>query len=157
MSLTDAQIFWDLARPFPVSEVEWRVGATTKAKDKCIALAYVDARTVQRRLDEVLGPFGWETYTQTPHLCTITVHLPDGRSLSRTDAAGDTQVEAEKGAFSTAFKRAAAQFGVGRYLYSLPNKWVPMRSPYDFDKPELPAWATPDGFARARPRPEGEQ
>lgn len=152
---TDTQLFWDLSLPFPASQIEWRVGATTKDKDRCIALAYVDARTVQRRLDEVLGPFMWETHTQTPHLCSITIHLPDGRSITRTDAAGDTQVEAEKGAFSTAFKRAAAQFGVGRYLYSLPNTWVAYRSAYDFDKPELPSWATPEGYMKLRPRPEG--
>ena len=154
--MTDAQLFWDLSVPFPEHQIEWRVGATTKNKDKCIALAYVDARTVQRRLDDCFGPFGWETHTGSPHICTLMVHLPDGRTITRTDVAGDTQVDAEKGAFSTAFKRAAAQLGVGRYLYNLPNVWVPYRSAYDFDKPELPAWATPAGFIKARPRPTGE-
>jgi hypothetical protein len=32
-----------------------------------------------------------------------------------------------KSAFSDAFKRVAVKFGVGRYLYELPKKWVPLK------------------------------
>ncbi len=157
----NAQIAWDLAVPFPVNRISWRPGSTNKRAqeskgmkaDKCIALAYLDARDVARRLEAVLGPFGWETSSPDPHVCVLTIHLPDGTSVTRTNRAGDTDVEAEKGAYSTAFKRAASDFGVGRYLYELPNVWVGFRSNYDFDKPNMPDWATPEGYAAKRPRP----
>jgi len=42
----------------------------------------------------------------------------------KADGAGDTDVEAEKGAISDAFKRAAVKWGVGRYLYDLDSPWV---------------------------------
>lgn len=155
------QIYWELAKPFPVNRLSWRPGSTNKraqeAKglkaDKCIALAYIDARDVMRRLESVLGPFGWETESPDPHVCRLSLHLPDGRIVTRTNRAGDTEIDAEKGAYSTAFKRAAADFGVGRYLYELPNKWVGFRSNYDFDIPQLPKWATPEGFEEKRPKP----
>ena len=35
-----------------------------------------------------------------------------------------TQFEADKGAMSDAFKRAAVRGGVGRYLYSMGDQWV---------------------------------
>jgi hypothetical protein len=42
----------------------------------------------------------------------------------KSDGAGDSDVEAEKGAVSDAFKRAAVKWGVGRYLYDLDSPWV---------------------------------
>jgi hypothetical protein len=48
----------------------------------------------------------------------------DAEWLWKADGAGDTDVEAEKGALSDAFKRAAVRWGVGRYLYGLPSPWV---------------------------------
>ena len=48
-----------LAKPFDVDKVHWRVGAMTKDKTSCIALAYVDARDVMQRLDEVVGRGSW--------------------------------------------------------------------------------------------------
>jgi hypothetical protein len=46
------------------------------------------------------------------------VHRPFG------NGAGDSDVEAEKGAISDAFKRAAVKWGIGRYLYDLDSPWV---------------------------------
>ncbi len=37
-------------------------------------------------------------------------------------------MEAEKGAFSDAFKRAAVLWGIGQYLYELPNVWTPIEA-----------------------------
>src|SRR5690625_2037857 len=44
-----------LAAPFDPARIHWRVGATTKDKSKGIALAYINARDVMRRLDQVMG------------------------------------------------------------------------------------------------------
>ena len=48
----------------------------------------------------------------------------DGGWVAKADGAGDTAHEAEKGGISDAFKRAAVQWGVGRYLYRLESPWV---------------------------------
>ena len=49
----------DLSGPFPATDISWRVGATSGDKTKGIALAYIDARDVMRRLDAVCGPAGF--------------------------------------------------------------------------------------------------
>ena len=48
-------IYDELKAPFPGDKIHWRVGARTKDKSKGIPLAYIDARDVMERLDEVLG------------------------------------------------------------------------------------------------------
>jgi hypothetical protein len=42
----------------------------------------------------------------------------------KSDGAGATDVEGEKGMLSDALKRAAVRWGVGRYLYDLKSPWV---------------------------------
>lgn len=129
-------IFARLAAPFPPDRVSWRVGATNKDKTKGMALAYIDARDVMERLDEVVGPGCWQN--DYPHangktVCRIGILLARGVTLGsdywdgwvwKADGAGDTDHEAEKGALSDAFKRAAVRWGIGRYLYDLDSPWV---------------------------------
>ena len=141
-------IYNQLKRPFDPSLISWRVGATNKEKTKGIALAYIDARDVMNRLDEVFG-MGWQckySHAENKTICEISV-IVDGVWITRAGGAGDTDVEAEKGAISDAFKRAAVLFGIGRYLYELPNVWVPIDEYKKLKShPQLPAWATPEGF-----------
>ena len=144
MSIADA-----LKRPFPPKSIHWRAGARTADKSKGIALAYLDARDVMHRLDEVV-PMKWQDryshVTQKGVICEIGIKVED-EWLWRANGAGDTQVEAEKGAMSDAFKRAAVMWGIGRYLYFLPNVWVPLESGKKLLKtPDLPEWATPEGY-----------
>lgn len=138
-----------LKRPFPVSQISWRVGATSRDKTKGIALAYIDARDVMRRFDEVFG-LQWQcrySHAEAKTICDIGV-MVEGQWIWRAGGAGDTDIEAEKGAISDAFKRAAVLFGVGRYLYELPNVWTPLAEGGKklAETPKLPAWATPEGF-----------
>lgn len=120
-------IFERLAAPFPPARISWRVGSTNKDKTKGMALAYIDARDVMNRLDEVIGPTNWQA--RYPHagaktVCEIDIWV-DGRGwVTKADGAGDTDVEAQKGSLSDAFKRAAVRWGVGRYLYDLASPWV---------------------------------
>lgn len=149
-----------LKEPFLSSRIHWRVGATTKDKKKGIALAYIDARDVMNRLDSVCDDWSDSYQTEPPRsvrkkdysgeyyfeqipgrvICTLTIN-----GISRADGAGETAVEGEKGGISDAFKRAAVKFGVGRYLYYLPNQWVELeaagRSHKIKSPPKLPAWA----------------
>lgn len=140
-----------LKRPFDPKKISWRVGATTKDKSKGIALAYIDARDVMHRLDEVFC-LDWQcrySHAETKTVCEIGV-LIDEQWIWRAGGAGDSDIEAEKGALSDAFKRAAVLFGIGQYLYSLPNTWVELEAKGNShvikSPPALPGWATPEGF-----------
>jgi hypothetical protein len=114
-----------LSAPFPPDRVSWRVGSTTGDKKRGMALAYIDARDVMGRLDEVCGPY-WQC--RYPHangktICEIGIKVGD-EWVWRADGAGDTDFEAEKGAISDAFKRAAVKWGIGKYLYDVDAPWV---------------------------------
>lgn len=113
----------ELAKPFHPEQISWRVGARTKDKKKGIALAYIDARDVMERLDSVCGAENWQCRYPFFGCCEISVRI-GGEWITKANCAGETAVEAEKGQASDAFKRAAVLFGVGRYLYDLPNTWV---------------------------------
>lgn len=118
-----------LSEPFPASAISWRVGAMTKDQSKGIALAYIDARDVMRRLDDVCGPENWQCdypWSDGKRLvCRIGIRIGN-EWVWKSNGAGDTDVEAEKGAMSDAFKRAAVLWGIGQYLYEVPNIWVPL-------------------------------
>lgn len=106
-----------LAAPFDPKEVRVRTQAGRQ-------LHYITARTAMNRLDEVLGAFNWwDEYIagENSVLCRLTVRLPDGSTVTKSDAGGyagmPDQGDDDKAGYSDAFKRAAVKFGVGRYLY----------------------------------------
>jgi hypothetical protein len=111
------EIFAALAAPFSNDEERTR---RQNGRD----FRYITARTAMNRLDEVLGPANWwDEYIPIENavICKMTVRLPDGTTLTKSDAGGFTTTadtsDYEKSGFSDAFKRAAVKFGVGRYLY----------------------------------------
>lgn len=127
-----------LAEPFHVSQIHWRVGSTTKDKTSGMALAYVDSRDVMDRLDKVCGAENWQVehpWSDGKKLnCRIGINI-NGSWVWKSDGAGDTAYEGDKGAFSDALKRAAVSWGIGRYLYRSPNWWaqiVPKGTSYAF-------------------------
>jgi hypothetical protein len=131
-----------LSKPFSANQIHWRVGSTTKDNKRGMALAYLDARDVMDRLDAVVGNNWSDSYQEVAGrvVCSITIN-----GVTRSDGAGDTQVEAEKGGLSDAFKRAAVKYGIGRYLYRLDSEWVALDSKRRIVKPPtLPDWALPD-------------
>lgn len=88
-------------------------------------LVYKNARTDMDILDETFGVMGWQcSYSEVNGVvyCTISVYDAEKKMwISKTDCGAETQVEAEKGQASDAFKRAAFRFGLGRELYSCPK------------------------------------
>jgi Uncharacterized protein conserved in bacteria len=124
----------DLKKPFPPDRISWRVGSMTQDKKKGMALAYIDARDVMGRLDEVCGA-GWQCeYIPMPNgTCCCRIGIKVGEewiwrsngalTLSDRDTV-DAKEMAEKGSYSDAFKRAAVLFGIGQYLYDLDSPWV---------------------------------
>jgi len=125
-------IWAELREPFPAAEVKWRPQSGRN-------LAYIDARSVQIRLDKVLGPPSWKTefidWGKNGIICKLSIWCAEAEAwVTKQDGADRTQIEAEKGGISDSFKRAAVMWGVGRYLYDLPT---------DAGK-NLPDWALPE-------------
>ena len=116
---------YELSKPFANKDIQWRVQRLTRDGQSGLALAYINARQVQDRLNEVMG-VDWQNKTinyGSKTICHLGLKL-DGEWVWRSDGAGDTQFEADKGAMSDAFKRSAVLFGVGRHLYDLPSVFV---------------------------------
>jgi len=138
-----------LKNPFEPRFVKCRVGATSKDKRKGIALFYIDSREVQKRLDDICGIDGWQSKfypTDKGVICELSIRMPDGTWITKSDGGVYTEkVTPFKGGCSDAFKRAAVQFGVGRYLYYIPNQWYPLNEYKTFEtEPQLPKWALPN-------------
>jgi hypothetical protein len=108
---------------------QWKVQAfTPKAEKKtgCICVGYIDARDVQDRLDAVVGPENWQCkFSQNKNnlFCAIGIRIGPGPAdwVWKEDCGTESDMEAEKGEASDAFKRAAVKWGVGRFLYELPE------------------------------------
>ena len=114
-----------LTKPFPEKDIEWRVQSNGWSGDKpwAMVLAYVTARAIQDRLDEVFGAFNWKDeykHITGGVLCSISIKDNNGEWVSKQDGSPETQVEAFKGGISKAMVRCAVKWGIGRYLYKLP-------------------------------------
>jgi hypothetical protein len=154
-----------LDEPFTAADIEWRIqqsGKTGNGNLWAMVLAYVTNRAIMKRLDDVCGKAGWRNeYRDIPNNggveCGISIKV-DGEWITKWDAAENTQVEAVKGGRSGAMKRAAVQWGIGRYLYNLeegfaqvsPDKkqgWnrasLKDKTAFWWSPPALPAWAIP--------------
>jgi hypothetical protein len=141
MSITE-----QLSAPFPPEAIHWRSQQVFERDGRysALALAYIDARDVMDRLDEVCGPCGWQdSYVETPKgrvICSLSILCGDGEWISKSDGAGDTAVEGEKGGISDAFKRAGVKWGIGRYLYALGNVYAPCEANKRGDKLYFKKW-----------------
>ena len=132
-----------LSNPFSPEDIEWFVGVTNKEKTMGMAIPFITNRAVQDRLDEVCGIDGWKNVYQTlketdeydqngitigkktSYLCGISIWSDErGEWITKWDGSDETDIEALKGGLSSAMKRAAVQFGIGRYLYKLESPWV---------------------------------
>jgi len=118
----------ELVAPFECSEIQWRVGRSGLKHGKPWAqvFPYVDARTLRKRLTEVLGAENWRVeFSCGPDngmISRVSLRL-GGEWIAKEDGAGPTPVEGVKGAISGAFKRACSAWGIGEYLYDVPSCW----------------------------------
>jgi hypothetical protein len=159
-STTDAASLAEaLARPFDPREVHWK--PQTVSGNRALVVAFVDARVIQDRLDEVVGVMGWQDhYEPLPDgsvVCRLQIRVGD-EWITKEDVGGQSEQPDEgdrrKAAFSDALKRAAVKFGIGRYLYRLKPQWV------DYDSQKRRIMGTPQlvieektTLAPARPAP----
>ncbi len=129
---TMAEILAILNRPFAVSEIRWRVGQAFVKRDhnpeqgeraRGRVLVYANWVPYADRLDEAFGPDGWNVRFMVTldgdksfTTCELSCEFPTGW-VTKSNVAGETDIEGEKGAASDAFKRACAMLGLGRGLY----------------------------------------
>lgn len=129
MSMNFEALHQLLSAPFPPERISWlpKTLARRDGKFAALALAYIDARDVMVRLDDACGPANWQDeYQETARgrvLCTLRIKI--GKDwISKSDGSGESDIEAEKGGISGAFKRAAVKWGIGRYLYEIEAPWA---------------------------------
>ncbi len=100
---------------------KWKV-KVTKGIDHALCVAYIDARQVTQRLNDVLGIDGWnDTLIETAGaalICELTILIND-KEITRSNVGMPSEYAREKGKASDALKRAASMFGVGEYLYNM--------------------------------------
>lgn len=157
--------FAGLDEPFSPNEIAWRMQQAGVKNDRpwIKVLAYVDARAIMKRLDNVVGRMNWQDeYSAGPDggvKCRILIRDENGGWVHKEDGADNTDIEAVKGGLSDALKRAAVKWGIGRYLYDLPKSqygiicdngqyWTPPAKDgkypaISWNPPPLPAWALP--------------
>lgn len=161
-----------LSEPFYPNEIEWRVQSASERNGvyNLLVVPYLDSRAIMKRLDQVCGGL-WKDDFESIQVknseafrCRLSLKIGD-EWVTRTDAAEASDIESVKGGHSNALKRAAAKWGIGRYLYDLPKFWVEVKQRGQhnvygnfkvnkqqtfiqgyFDSPILPAFAIPKDF-----------
>jgi hypothetical protein len=123
-------VYPQLIAPFPIEDIEIKPGATSRDKSKALALPYADIRVYQDRLDEVVGPENWAVeyrdISESSVFCRLTilgVVREDVGECHKTDKDGVPDENRSCSAVAQAFKRTCSAFGIGRYIYSLPQIW----------------------------------
>lgn len=138
----NADILAQLEVPFDPEVIDWRPGATTRDKDKAMALGYVNARHYMDRLNKVIGGEWSDDYeiNTLPDRIFMSCHLTIC-GVTRTDVGEELLmttkwnyqekhqdiVESENAlttATAQAFKRACTKFGLGSFFYLLPQWWA---------------------------------
>lgn len=106
-------------------EIECRVQRCTE-KGVSILL-YKTARTDADLLDETVGEDKWSNdFKVIDGVLYGGIGVDYGHGVVwKWDAGSESNMEAEKGRASDAFKRAGFKHGIGRELYSAPFIWVP--------------------------------
>lgn len=91
---------------------------------KADLLLYKDARVDMYYLDRYVGADSWQRTHRAEgndFICGISIKNEAGEWITKEDVGELSNVSANKGRASDAFKRAATNWGIGRELYSSPK------------------------------------
>ncbi len=114
-----------LRAPFAWDVIEVRPGSVRKDGTGALALAYADPRVYMERLDTVVGPEHWSVefapWGDHRLICRLTIF---GIMKSSTGEGDPKDKNAGTVAEAQAFKRSCVAFGLGRFLYDLPQVWA---------------------------------
>lgn len=118
-------------RDLKAEEIEVRVSRVTNAGVEL--LLYKDARVDQNILDETVGAENWQCdyYEHKNTLfCKVGINVCRDAGTGycewvwKANAGAPSNMEAQKGEASDAFKRACFCWGIGRSLYTAPRIFV---------------------------------
>ncbi|WP_307479699.1 Rad52/Rad22 family DNA repair protein [Cytobacillus purgationiresistens] len=134
-SKSSKELLEALAVPFETKDIEWRVQSASRKNNvtKVLVVPYLNSRAVMNRLDDVCGAYWQSNFEkiivgqQEAFQCRLSIKV-ENEWISRLDAAEVSDMESVKGGHSNSLKRAAVQWGIGRYLYDLPKYWVELKS-----------------------------
>jgi hypothetical protein len=140
-----------LAAPFAADEIQWKPAAVSGSR--ALAICYVSARAVMDRLDDCFGVGGWQTsYRETPDGVNCRLELWIGERWIQHEDFGAFSEQPDggdkvKAGYSDSLKRVAIHVGVGRYLYAVPNQWLPWdpKARKFLQEPKLPQQAGGNG------------
>lgn len=140
---------------------KWRIQSFSKNKPSCSCVAYIDARDVMDLLDKVCGAENWQDkyeYVGTKLIAGIGIKTSEGW-VWKYDTGTESNMEADKGQFSDAFKRAGVKWGIGRFLYDLEIKYLDANEkktqsnyPYPVDKSGSRIWDVTKYITQAEPQ-----
>lgn len=130
MEQTEKTMWEKLAEPM---EYKTRPGAGG------MQLAYIDARQVMDRLDEVVTPEAWQSdFKEIKGNVYAGIGIKvDGEWIWKWDVGTESNQEEEKGEASDSFKRAAVKWGIGRFLYSIKSPQKPPQKATEDSKPTV--------------------
>lgn len=114
-------------RTLTEDEIECRIAEVSKSGKGLTLLLYKTARTDAALLDEVIGIGRWQNDFKILNdrlYCGIGVKVGN-EWVWKWDCGSESNVEAEKGQASDAFKRAAFKLGLGAELYTAPRIFIP--------------------------------
>lgn len=122
-------------QPFRPNAVSYKqLTGGKESTGKVLFAGYIDSRDVQERLTEVFGFEGWQSHLNLGPdgslTCSLAVFTKNGW-ITRTDLGANDHkdfIVRTKGTASDALKRAAVLFGIGRFLYQIPNIWAKTKS-----------------------------
>ncbi len=161
-----------LSEKFHEQDIEWRIqhkGVKKNGEPYALIVPYITSRAIMKRLDKTVGPSNWKNeYVLSPcgrgYMCKISIYC-NGQWVTKSDGAAcveNSKIDMVKTTCSNSFKRAAVQWGVGRYLYDFETTFAvfkPCDNKYKADPgfepleiqnltfqwapPRLAAWALP--------------
>lgn len=132
-----------------------------------LAMAYIGSRHIMERLDKVVGPFGWQTGCKSEDgklVKGLAIRNPqNGDWVWRWEPGEweashdrDRKVVEALGAATKGLRRAAMEWGIGRYLWFLEGFWVPVEGKNIVTLPNIEQskywWALPYEHRMAKER-----
>lgn len=108
------------------SEIECRISEINKQGNGLSLLLYKTARTDAALLDETYGPERWQNdFKMLDGKLYGGIGIKfDNEWIWRWDCGTESNMEAEKGQASDAFKRAGFKWGLGAELYTSPRIYI---------------------------------
>jgi hypothetical protein len=159
----DHEVMKALREPFNPRLLSWFPKITKGTQG--LAMAYIGSRHIMERLDKVLSPFGWQTGCKSDDgqlIKGIAIkNIEFNEWVWRWEPGAweasqdrDRKVVEALGASTKGIRRAAMEWGIGRYLWFLEGFWVPMEGKKIAKNPdiEMPKfwWALPYDHPMAR-------